>query len=512
MQSPRQPSPSRPALELIVIEDSLDDYELLLARLRAAKRTVNALRVETAADLERALGRGGWSAVIADHRLPGFTSLEALAIVRGGGHDLPFLIVSGAIGEEVAVEAMRAGADDYLMKDNLGRLEPALDRAIDAAASRRHRREAEAALAESEERFRALTANLPGMVFQLSVDERGKLALVYVSEGSRRLLGIGAREFVADPSRALAPLSQADIEALCARFRRAPSAAAPPSWLEFTAQIGPRDATGARWIEVTARARTLSSGGLLWDGIAIDITPQKRAEDELRASREELRELSSHQARVREEERATIAREIHDDIGSMLTGVKFELAWLKGRHAGDAELGRHFEQMDQLVDSVILSSTRIMHNLRPGILDEGIVAALDWQARTFQQRIGVPCLFVSSHDDIALGADSAIVVFRVCQEALNNIAKHAGASHVDVNLVAADGEVVLEVVDDGRGVAGVDMAKRGHFGLRGMRERALALGGAVDVAKGPRGGTAITLRVPMESPPVEPAARAKVAS
>ena len=109
-----------PPLELIVIEDSLDDYDLLLARLRAKGRRVNAVRVETGDELQRALVRGGWSAVIADHRLPGFTSLEALAIVRGSGNDLPFLIVSGAIGEEVAVEAMRAGADDYLMKDNLG--------------------------------------------------------------------------------------------------------------------------------------------------------------------------------------------------------------------------------------------------------------------------------------------------------------------------------------------------------------------------------------------------------
>ena len=500
---------SRPPLELIVVEDAIDDYELLLARLRAARRTVQAVRVETADELRAALARGGWSAVISDHRLPRFTSLEALAIVRGSGHDdLPFLIVSGAIGEETAVEAMRAGADDYLMKDKLGRLEPALDRAIEAAASRRERREAEAKLAESEERFRALTTNLPGMVFQLAVDAEGKLDFVYVSEGSRRLLGMAAEDFLADPMRALSGLSPSDLDALAARFRRAPLLS--PGWLEFTARLVSRDGQDERWIEVTARARALPSGRLLWDGIAIDITPQKRAEEDLRASREELRELSSHQARVREEERATIAREIHDDIGSTLTGVKFELAWLKGARAGDAELARHFEQMDQLVDSVILSSTRIMHNLRPGILDEGIVAALDWQARMFEQRTGVPCVFVASDDDIALEPDPAIVVFRVCQEALNNIAKHAGASRVDVNLVADDGELVLEVIDDGRGVARADMAKPGHFGLRGMRERALALGGAVGIGNGSRGGTTITLRIPLETVHENAGARAKV--
>lgn len=494
-------------LDLIVVEDSIDDYELLLARLRAEGRSVNGTRVETAEELTRALARDGWSAVIADHYLPGFNSHEALAIVLESGRDLPFLIVSGAIGEEAAVDAMRGGADDYLMKDNLGRLNLALDRAIVAAANRRQRRAAEAAFAESEQRFRALAAHLPGVVFQLH-DQRGDLKLAFASEGSRRLLGIDPESFIANPRAALAPLVAGDLERLCARIRQASEQAravpvgAPPSaasdWFEFTVRIAPREGAGMRWIEIAARARGLPYGRVLWDGIAIDITPQKLAEQELRASREGLRELASHQARVREEERATIAREIHDDIGSTLTGVKFELAWLKEQLERGSDLARHVEQLDQLVDTAILTSTRIMHSLRPGILDEGIVAALDWQARNFEQRIGVPCLFVSSHDDIALESDPAMVVFRVCQEALNNVAKHAGASKVELHLVMMDGELMLEVIDDGRGITRGDMAKRDRFGLRGMRERALALGGEVDVAGGSRGGTVITLRLPLD--------------
>src|SRR5690349_3077107 len=155
---------SAPPLALIVIEDSPDDYALLLARLARGERKVDAVRVETRQALDEALTSRRWDAVISDHRLPQFTSLEALAVVRAHDRELPFLIVSGAIGEEVAVEAMRAGADDYLMKDKLGRLEPALTRALEAAAARRRQRAAEQALIESELRFRALTANLPGMV------------------------------------------------------------------------------------------------------------------------------------------------------------------------------------------------------------------------------------------------------------------------------------------------------------------------------------------------------------
>jgi signal transduction histidine kinase len=227
------------------------------------------------------------------------------------------------------------------------------------------------------------------------------------------------------------------------------------------------------------------------------VTPQKRAEAELRASREELRELASHQARVREEERAAIAREIHDDIGSTLTGVKFDLAWLKEKLARDEAYRDHLEQMDQLVDSVITSSTRIMHNLRPGILDEGIVAALEWLARNFEGRTGVTCTFACVDEDIPLAPDSAIVVFRICQESLHNIAKHAGATTAGVALEVTGDKLVLEVRDDGCGVTPADLVKRDRFGVRGMRERAIALGGSVEVGSSPGGGTFVRLRLPL---------------
>ena len=145
-------SAARP-LRVLVVEDSESDYELLLMLLAGANYALDAERVEDERAMQAALAKGGWDVVISDHRLPRFSAHAALATLNAYGADIPFLIVSGAIGEEVAVEAMRAGADDYLMKDNLGRLEPALDRAIEVAASRRHRRETEAALAESEERF-----------------------------------------------------------------------------------------------------------------------------------------------------------------------------------------------------------------------------------------------------------------------------------------------------------------------------------------------------------------------
>jgi len=487
-------APSAP-LALIVIEDSADDYALLLARLARGGRAIDAVRVETREALSRTLDERRFDAVISDHRLPQFTSLEALAIVRAHDRDLPFLIVSGAIGEEVAVEAMRAGADDYLMKDKLGRLEPALTRALEGAAARRRQRAAEAALVESETRFRALTANLPGMVFQLEQIGR-RFALSYVSEGARRLFGVAPEVLVRDPDAWLARLPAEDLAALRRALRRAAREGGELRWVGRAALSSGE----THWIEVTASAREVAPERAIWDGIATDITPRKRAESALTASREELRTLATHQTRVREQEREAIAREIHDDVGSTLTAIKFELAFLRQSLKDDARFTEPLARVGQLIDTAILSSTRIMHDLRPGILDEGVVAALEWQARTFEQRMGIACRFASSHDEIPLSPEQAIAVFRICQEALNNVAKYANARAVDIRLRAGSGRLTLDIGDDGRGIEEAELRRPDRFGLRGMRERAHSLGGTVEVRGVPGRGTSIAVVLPLARP------------
>jgi two-component system sensor histidine kinase UhpB len=490
-----EPSPS--ALSLIVIEDSVDDYTLLMARLAREGRRVDALRVETQAGLEQALARQSWDAVVSDHRLPRFTSLEALAVVRAHDRELPFLIVSGAIGEEVAVEAMRAGADDYLMKDKLGRLEPALARAIESAAARRRQRAAEHALFESESRLRALTANLPGMVFQLHQTAAG-FRLAYVSEGARRLFGIPPEALVAQPDPWLATIPRADRASLRRALRVASAAGQDLHWI---GRVGAGAGTEpARWIEVSASAHAAGAEMTVWDGIVADITPQKLAQAELHTSREELRTLATHLTRVREQEREAIAREIHDDVGSTLTAIKFELASLRGAQQRDAQRAPVLARVDQLLDSAILSSTRIMHDLRPGILDEGVVAALEWQARSFEQRMRIACQFASSHDEIPLTPDQAIAVFRICQEALNNVAKYASAKTVGIRLRAGAGRLVMDIGDDGVGIRPPDLNRPDRFGLRSMRERAHSLGGSVEIRSTPGQGTTISMSLPLASP------------
>ncbi len=488
---------------VVFVHDSEAECRSLAGHLRRAGMSVETRRVASAGALEAALSFAPCDAVIADHKLAQLTSLEALRIARRHDRDLPFLIVADAAGEEQAVEAMRNGADDYLTRGKLGRLEPALLRAVDNARTRRAQRAAERARLESEARFRALSANLPGMVFQLEV--RGAAAmLVYASEGSRRLFGRVPQDLVGDARGWFAFFAPDDAATLARLFlggsgpgEAAAGKARHRRWIEHVATLPAARDGGERTIEFTARARHFGGEHVIWDGIASDITAQRRAEAALRASREELRELAGYLVRVREEERAAVARELHDDIGSTLTGIKFQLAYLRSCAGQDPAVGAQLAHLDQLVEGVILSSTRLMHDLRPGIVDEGIVPALEWQARTFEQRCGVACTFESSHEEVTLPPAASIALFRICQEALNNVAKHASASLAHVRLVAADGALLLEIRDDGNGIPPQGIDRRGHFGVRGMHERAEALGGSVTITGTEEEGTTVRVLVPL---------------
>jgi signal transduction histidine kinase len=357
-----------PPIRILVVEDSLDDFELLRHCLRSAPFAVEMLRVEDQPGMSKALFERNWDLVISDHHLPRFSSALALASLRDNHRDTPFIIVSGMIGEDAAVDAMHAGADDYVMKSNMRRLIPAIERSLRMAEERRAKHAAEDA--------------------------------------------------------------------------------------------------------------------------------EKKALDELRESREKLSALAAHMEASKEAERAEIAREIHDEMGGLLTGLKADVAWLKKHAAADAGVAGKLRDIEGLLDDVVMVSRRIAKSLRPAILDQGLNAALEWQAHEFERHAGIPCRFQTNDEEIELDAGQATGVFRVFQEALTNVAKHAHAKHVDVQ-VFADGEhVTLEVRDDGVGVAARDLDKPESFGVRGMQERVHHLGGWLDVSGAPGQGTTIMLSIP----------------
>jgi PAS domain S-box-containing protein len=220
-------------------------------------------------------------------------------------------------------------------------------------------------------------------------------------------------------------------------------------------------------------------------GIAIE---QHQLEDQLRA-------LSAHVESVREDERTGIAREIHDVLGQALTALKMDLALVARRSSGPM-LDR-LKDMSCATDEIIQQVRRISAELRPGVLDDlGLLAAIEWQAREFEERTGTACTVTSCVGDERFARDASTALFRIFQEALTNIARHAEATSVDVGLALAHGAIRMEVRDDGKGITAAALADRRSLGLLGIRERARRLGGRAEITAGSPRGTTVFVEVP----------------
>ncbi|MGH2524908.1 MAG: sensor histidine kinase, partial [Anaerolineales bacterium] len=222
----------------------------------------------------------------------------------------------------------------------------------------------------------------------------------------------------------------------------------------------------------------------------------------LRQSREQLRALSGRLQAAREEERTLMAREIHDRLGGDLTALKIDLAWLQSRVRGrnqNAMLVK-LNTMSALLDDSIQAVRKIATELRPGILDDlGLIAAIEWQLNEFQARTGVACAFTTGLEDSPIDPDGTTTLFRILQEALTNIARHANATRVEVGLEPVPSYLVLSVRDNGRGINEAEINSSHSLGLLGMRERARLQAGDLQVAGRPGQGTTITVRLPIRS-------------
>ena len=232
-----------------------------------------------------------------------------------------------------------------------------------------------------------------------------------------------------------------------------------------------------------------------------DVTARKQAEDQLKRQQDELRELSAQVFEAREEEKTLIARELHDELGQLLTAMKMDLSWLRERlPALDPALAVKAGQMNEVLDQTVGSVRRIAADLRPLMLDDlGLADAAGWLVEDFARRSGIECrIDLPPAERLeALGRDTAIAVYRVLQEALTNIARHSGAKRAWAVLEAGDDEIRLEIEDDGRGISAEALAKSRSLGVKGMRERMLYLGGGLEVSRAPRGGTRVRARVPL---------------
>jgi signal transduction histidine kinase len=239
--------------------------------------------------------------------------------------------------------------------------------------------------------------------------------------------------------------------------------------------------------------------------LALDITERHAAAREIADSRTRLQLLSRRLIAAHEEERRRVAREVHDDLGQALTGVKIGLGALMPRSSrrdtDDTE--RRILGVSQVVDGAIESVQRIILRLRPGVLDNlGPVAALEWEAQQFTRQTGVPVTLNLPGDPLAMDSESSTALYRTVQEALTNVARHAAASAVRIGLATTGEELVLHVTDDGCGIPDSDAHRPHSMGILGMRERAFACGGTLEVSRAAAGGTRLVLRLPHRTPEV----------
>ncbi|MBM1200211.1 PAS domain-containing sensor histidine kinase [Pseudomonas fragi] len=356
------------------------------------------------------------------------------------------------------------------------------------------RHQVQAALQESDARLQGIAANVPGLVFRL---ERslltGELDFPYISEGSESLAGF---------SPATLRLREVGLRSLVhpddrADYHRVQDLAldSDSDW-SWQGRILTRQGQ-QRWAEIKAITRRLDDGAVVWDGIVWDISESKRIELELDSSRGQLRELSAHLESVREEEKARIAREVHDELGQILTVLKLETSMCELAYAQlDPGLHERLNSMKKLIAQLFQLVRDVATSLRPPILDAGISSAIEWQARRFEARTHIPCLVQVPEHLPPLGASKEVGLFRILQEALTNVMRHAQAHTVELTLSVQGRELCLSISDDGQGFVPAG-GRPTSFGLVGMRERVLMLGGTLALHSVPGEGTTLTVRVPL---------------
>ena len=354
---------------------------------------------------------------------------------------------------------------------------------------------AQEVLRESEERFQAMASNVPGMVFQCyrHVGDR-QLRFIYVSGGVEYLLGTDGATIQMDANEFIDRIVEEDAAAFSDSLDRSQSEQCLWSW---EGRVAMHDGE-IKWLSLRATPRRHGADVCMWDGVAVNVTESKANVEQLLLTQTLLRDLSAHLENVREQERKAIAREIHDELGQTLTALRMDVS-LARLSFGQAnpELTAHLQSMTQLVDRTIEIARHVTASLRPAALDLGIVAALEWLLEEFIGHAGIPCELVLGDGELNLDEPAATAVFRIVQESLTNIARHAEATQAEVIVTLASEAICFEVNDNGKGFDPQAEAKRNSFGLVGMRERVAMLQGELRIDSEPGRGTRVRVCIPV---------------
>ena len=351
------------------------------------------------------------------------------------------------------------------------------------------------AFPDSEARYRSLVEQLPAVTYVAALD--ASLPASYVSPQIAEF-GFTPEAWLADPEFWVKRLHPDDRDRVLAEFERGIAGGGP-----ITCEYRLLDAAGRpHWVKDRAAVlRDAEGRPVAIQGVMLDIEERKRLEADTAHYLAQLQALRRRMETAIEEERRRIAREVHDELGQALTALRLELALLGDGLAADAAATARLAAMDGLIAKTIDSVRRIAYELRPGVLDSlGLLAAIEWQTREFERRSGIRCELALPEREPEVAPARATALFRIFQEVLTNIARHAGATQVDVGVAIAMGNLLIEVDDDGRGFDPSSPEAAESLGLLGMRERAAEFGGLVSLHSEPGRGTRVTLALPLTQP------------
>jgi two-component system sensor histidine kinase UhpB len=473
--------------KLLLLEDNPDDAALIRKLLERSGMQFSSILASDEKEFLKAIGENQFDAVLADNALPQYSSMEALKLIKDKNPGVAFILVTGTVSEEFAVNIIQQGADDYILKTNLTRLSAAITKAVEKKRIQKEKEIAEKNIEKEKELSDSIINSLPAIFY--FCDAKGNF--LRCNNNFESVAGYSFEEITKmTPGDFFEPKKDHINKWIEKVFTR--------GYAETEAIFKTRDGEKIPYY-FTGSAVSFEDQTCLI-GIGMDISARKQAEKELRQLNSELRRLSAHLQNVREEEQTRIAREIHDELGQQITGLKMDLNWLKKKLTSNTEpvaMQEKISSMNDLLDKTIQTIRKIASELRPSILDDlGLYAALEWQSQEFEKRFNIPIQFSTEVRQLEITPTVASGLFRIYQESLTNIARHAEAKKIVASLQLKDKNLVLTVTDDGKGFVVGDDKKT--LGLLGMKERALTMGGKIEIKSEPGKGTTVTIMVSPE--------------
>lgn len=349
----------------------------------------------------------------------------------------------------------------------------------------------EISLQESIRRTDSIINNLNGAVFRCKFDE--ELTMEYISEGVKELTGYPLSDFLLNNVRSFFSLIYSDDKEKVMMS----IGDALTEKDSFTVEYRIVSANGdLKWIWVRGRGVFSGSAIVALEGFISDITDRKKTEEELKNSLEQLHQLTKHIEEVREDERVAISRELHDDLGQALTAVKIDLASIK-QNVTDMATVLKINTASALVSETIKTVQRITSQLRPQIIEDlGLETAIEWYTKEFEQRNRIK-IILDMASDINIPSEASLIIFRIMQEALTNIARHSGATIVNIRLGRSGDTINFRISDNGTGITEDKINSRKSFGIISMKERALSLGGTFKIFRKDNCFTVIDVMFPL---------------